>query len=130
MQHRGLLRRLVGARNTQLTSVRPEQLSKEYDPDPISNIIISVDQRGVLVKHISQHGAEYVRNEQYNIAQTQWDVNAVRWIGLFRQNPNIIMVGEIDRDQDGLHYREWVSNKTKPWTIKHPELVTSCFEAE
>ena len=62
------------------------------------------------------------------------DPNLAIWVGLRRNDPDVVMVGYLQYVPNGTsdqwHYWEVVANRAKPWTIDHPELVSSCWGSQ
>jgi hypothetical protein len=80
------------------------------------------------------NGVTYTRGEQYAVDAFQIDKNDPNlaiWIGHRRHDPDVLMVGYLQNVTEGTgnkwHYWEVVANRARPWTIDHPELVSSCW---
>jgi hypothetical protein len=113
---------------------QPVAVDNKYDPNPAVRVDITVDNKGFTVAHHMANGITYVRGERYGVDAFQIDKsdpNLVIWIGRRRNDPNVVMVGYLqyvpDATEDKWHYWEVVANRAKPWTIDHPELVSSCW---
>jgi hypothetical protein len=95
---------------------------------------IAVDDKGFTVAHHMANGVTYIRGDQYAVRAFQIDKNDPNlaiWVGLRRNDPDVVMVGYLQYVPNGTgdrwHYWEVVANRAEPWTIDHPELVSSCW---
>jgi hypothetical protein len=115
----------------------PSIVDKKHDPNPAVRLDITVDNKGFTVAHHMANGVTFNRGEQYAVRAFQidkGDPTLAIWIGLRRNDPDVVMVGYLqyapNANGDKWHYWEVVANRTKPWTIDHPELVSSCWGSQ
>jgi hypothetical protein len=113
---------------------QPTAADNKHDPNPAVRVDITVDNKGFTVAHHMANGVTYIRGEQYGVDALQIgkdDPNLAIWIGRRRNDLDVVMVGYLqyvpDATGDKWHYWEVVANRAKPWTIDHPELVSSCW---
>ena len=104
---------------------------------PAVRVDITFDTKGFTVAHHMANGVTYVRAEQYAVRAFQIDKsdpNLAIWIGLRRNDPDVVMVGYLQYVPNGTsdkwHYWEVIANRVRPWTIDHPELVSSCWGSQ
>jgi hypothetical protein len=119
-----------------ISKCQPSAVDNKHDPNPAVRVDIAVDNNGFTVAHHMANGVTYIRGEQYAVRAFQIDKNDPNiaiWIGLRRNDPDVVMVGYLQYVPDGTsdkwHYWEVVANRAKPWTIDHPELVSSCWDS-
>jgi hypothetical protein len=117
-----------------ISKCQPSPVDNKYDPNHAVRVDIAVGTKGFTVAHHMANGVTYIRGEQYVVRAFQidkGDPNLAIWIGLRRNDPDVVMVGYLqyvpDTNGDKWHYWEVVANRAKPWTIDHPELVSSCW---
>jgi hypothetical protein len=120
-----------------ISRCRPSAVDNKYDQNPAVRVDIAVDTKGFTVAHHMANGVTYVRGEQYAVRAFQIDKNdpnVAIWIGLRRNDPEVVMVGYLqyvpNASEGKWHYWEVVANRAKPWTIDHPELVSSCWGSQ
>jgi hypothetical protein len=120
-----------------ISKCQPSAVDNKYDPNPAVRVDIAVDNKGFTVAHHMANGVTYIRGEQYAVRAFQIDKNDPNlaiWVGLRRNDPDVVMVGYLQYVPDGTsdkwHYWEVVANRAKPWTIDHPELVSSCWGSQ
>src|SRR5262245_6013194 len=94
------------------------------DQNPAVRVDIAVDSKGFTVAHHMATGVTYIRGDQYAVRAFQIDKNdpdLAIWIGLRRNDPDVVMVGYLQYVPNGTgdkwHYWEVVANRAKPWTI-------------
>ena len=127
---------LYGFHRCQLMRL-PVAIENKHDPNPAVRVAITVDNQGFTVAHHMANGVTYIRGEQYAVDALQIakdDPNLAIWIGRRRNDLDVVMVGYLqyvpDATGDKWHYWEVVANRAKPWTIDHPELVSSCWGSQ
>jgi hypothetical protein len=120
-----------------ISKCQPSAVDNKYDPNPAVRVDIAVDNKGFTVAHHMANGGTYTRGKQYAVRAFQIDKNdstLAIWIGLRRNDPDVVMVGYLqyvpNATGDKWHYWEVVANRAKPWTIDHPELVSSCWGSQ
>ena len=120
-----------------VSKCQPSAVDNKYGPNPAVRVDITFDNKGFTVAHHMANGVTYIRGEQYAIDAFQIDKNDPNlaiWIGHRRTDPDVLMVGYLQNvtDETGSkwHYWEVVANRAKPWTIDHPELVSSCWGSQ
>ena len=120
-----------------ISRCQPSTVDHKYDPNPAVRVDITFDTKGFTVAHHMANGVTYVRAEQYAVRAFQIDKsdpNLAIWIGLRRNDPDVVMVGYLQYVPNATgnkwHYWEVVANRAKPWTIDHPELVSSCWGSQ
>jgi hypothetical protein len=118
-------------------SCQPSAVDNKHNPNPAVRVDIAVDNKGFTVAHHMANGVTYNRGEQYAVRAFQIDKNDSNlaiWIGLRRSDPDVVMVGYLQYVPNGTsdkwHYWEVVANRARPWTIDHPELVSSCWDSQ
>jgi hypothetical protein len=120
-----------------ISRCQPTAIDNKYDPNPAVRVDIAVDSKSFTVAHHMANGATYIRSEQYAVRAFQIDKNDPNlaiWIGLRRNDPDVVMVGYLqylpNATGDKWHYWEVVANRAKPWTIDHPLIVSSCWGSQ
>ena len=120
-----------------ISKCQPSAIDNKYDPNPAVRVDITFDTKGFAVVHHMANGVTYIRSEQYAVRAFQIDKsdpNLAIWIGLRRNDPDVVMVGYLQYVPNATgnkwHYWEVVANRAKPWTIDHPELVSSCWGSQ
>ena len=120
-----------------ISRCQPSTVDHKYDPNPAVRVDITFDTKGFTVAHHMANGVTYVRGEQYAVRAFQIDKsdpNIAIWIGLRRNDPDAVMVGYLQYVPNGTsdkwHYWEVIANRARPWTIDHPELVSSCWGSQ
>jgi hypothetical protein len=79
-----------------ISKCQPSTVDNKHDPNPAVRVDIAVDNRGFTVAHHMANGVTYIRGEQYAVRAFQIDKsdpNLAIWIGLRRNDPDIVMVG-------------------------------------
>jgi hypothetical protein len=120
-----------------ISKCQPSALDNKYDRNPAVRVDITFDTKGFTVVHHMANGDTYIRGEQYAVRAFQIDKsdpNLAIWIGLRRNDPDVVMVGYLqyvpNGPSDKWHYWEVIANRARPWTIDHPELVSSCWGSQ
>ena len=120
-----------------VSKCQPSSVNNKYESNPAIRVDITVDSKGFTVAHHMANGVTYIRGEQYGADAVQIgkdDPHLALWIGRRRNDPNIVMVGYLqyvpNETGDKWHYWEVVANRAKPWTIDHPELISSCWGSQ
>jgi hypothetical protein len=116
---------------------QPEAIDNKYDPNPAVRVDVAVDNKGFRVAHHMANGNTYIRGEQYAVRVFQVNKNdpsLAIWLGFRRNDLDVVMVGYMqyvpDATGDKWHYWELVANRANPWTLDHPELVSSCWGSQ